>query len=50
MQRHIEANPAANGYRHYVSPMQAGVGAETLATLAIAGYVPDFSGATAYNT
>ncbi|WP_165821974.1 T9SS type A sorting domain-containing protein [Hymenobacter edaphi] len=46
MQRHIETNPAANGYRHYSSP----VGNETLATLATAGYTPNFSGAAAYNS
>jgi uncharacterized delta-60 repeat protein len=46
MQRHIETNPGANGYRHYSSPVQA----ETLATLATNGYTPNFSGAVAYNT
>ncbi|MFD2719080.1 beta strand repeat-containing protein [Hymenobacter monticola] len=50
LQRHIETNTAASGYRHYASPMQAGAGAETLATLATAGYTPDFSGAAAYNS
>jgi len=50
MQRHIETNTAANGYRHYASPMAAVAGAETLATLATAGYTPDFSGAAAYNS
>jgi hypothetical protein len=50
LQRHIETNPASGGYRHYASPMVASAGAETLATLATTGYVPDFSGAAAYNS
>jgi uncharacterized protein (DUF2141 family) len=50
LQRHIETNTTAGGYRHYASPMQATAGAETLATLATAGYAPDFSGAAAYNS
>ncbi|MBF9143181.1 M36 family metallopeptidase [Hymenobacter properus] len=50
LQRHIETNTAASGYRHYASPMVAGVGAETLATLATTGYTPDFSGAAPYNS
>lgn len=50
LQRHIETNTASGGYRHYASPMQAIAGAETLATLATAGYTPNFSGAAAYNS
>ena len=46
MQRHIETNATANGYRHYSSPVQS----ETLATLATAEYAPNFSGAAAYNS
>jgi len=46
LQRHIETNTTDSGYRHYASP----VSGETVATLATAGYVPDFSGAAAYNT
>ncbi|WP_400191263.1 T9SS type A sorting domain-containing protein [Hymenobacter sp. B81] len=46
MQRHIERNTAANGYRHYSSPVTP----ETLATLATPGYAPNFSGAAAYNS
>ncbi|MDO7873513.1 T9SS type A sorting domain-containing protein [Hymenobacter sp. ASUV-10] len=46
LQRHIETNTAANGYRHYASPMMS----ETVNTLATAGYAPDFGGAAAYNS
>ena len=48
MQRHIDTNTGANGYRHYSSP----VAGETLGAglQATAGsYTPDFSGAAAYN-
>jgi hypothetical protein len=45
MQRAIGTNTEGPGYRHYSSPVQN----ETLATLATTGYVPDFSGAIAFN-
>lgn len=50
MQRYIGTNTGASGYRHYSSPVQGGAGGETVGTLATAGYVPNFSGAAAYNS